>query len=176
MIFLSVGTQLGFDRLVRAVDSWSASNRTVQVTAQIGAGSYIPKHLRYLRACSPEEFESFARRSQLLIAHAGIGSLLTAINTRRPLIVFPRSAELGEHRNNHQHEGVERFFSDFNVHIARDQKSLHELLDSRNRLGAAEARRSNDIDDLHSTLLELRTGVDQKRGRPSSVLLGRAVR
>ncbi len=45
MIFATVGTQLPFDRLIRALDGWAASNGGVEVFAQIGRGEYEPSHI-----------------------------------------------------------------------------------------------------------------------------------
>ena len=41
MIFVTVGSQLPFDRLVRAVDDWAAGNGGAAAFAQIGASSYL---------------------------------------------------------------------------------------------------------------------------------------
>ena len=49
MIFLAVGTQFGFDRLVKVVDE-AIGRQLIQDTvfAQIGPGSYLPKRMEYV--------------------------------------------------------------------------------------------------------------------------------
>ena len=47
MIFVTVGTQLPFDRLVRAVDAWAAEHPQVDVFGQIGPASFRPKHFAH---------------------------------------------------------------------------------------------------------------------------------
>ena len=44
MIFVAVGTQLAFDRLIKYMDEWAAVN-SEKVIAQIAEGTYLPKHI-----------------------------------------------------------------------------------------------------------------------------------
>jgi hypothetical protein len=51
MLFLTIGTLTGFDRLVRAVDNAVAAGTIRdEVFAQIGPGPYIPKHMKSVKA------------------------------------------------------------------------------------------------------------------------------
>ena len=43
-----------------------------------------------------------------IVAHAGMGTILTALETGKRLLVMPRRAALGEHRNDHQLATVSR--------------------------------------------------------------------
>ena len=56
MIFVTVGEQLPFDRLIKTVDEWAASQGREDVFAQIGKASYIPKHIKWTKFVSPEKF------------------------------------------------------------------------------------------------------------------------
>ncbi len=102
MIFLSVGTQLGFDRLVRCVDLWAARTPSADVFAQIGGGRYVPSHCRWARELPRGEYEDRIAACELIVSHAGMGTVLAAGDSRKPIIVMPRRGELGEHRNDHQ--------------------------------------------------------------------------
>ncbi len=42
-IFLVVGTQFPFDRLVKLIDHWAAGKKHIQITGQIGYGKYKPE-------------------------------------------------------------------------------------------------------------------------------------
>lgn len=142
MIFVSVGTQLGFDRLVRAVDEWRASQHGVRVVAQIGAGSYEPLNMWSTPAMDTTSYERLVESSDLLVTHAGVGSLLAARRWRKPVIMLPRRAELGEHRNNHQVEGAAELFRARGAYIAEDIEQLKDLLDRRLELRAPSALES----------------------------------
>lgn len=101
MILLTVGMQLGFDRLVASMDAITPSLGQ-PVIAQTGIGTYPPQHMQAQHAFSPEEFEALAAQADLIVAHAGIGSVLTARRHNIPIVLVPRRVDLGEHRNDHQ--------------------------------------------------------------------------
>ena len=101
MIFVTVGMQLGFDRLIRAMDE-IALKLDEEVIAQIGIGQYVPHNISFQRHYLPEEIETLFDASRLIIAHAGIGTVLAAQRHAKPLVILPRWANLGEHRNDHQ--------------------------------------------------------------------------
>lgn len=101
MIFLTVGSQTSFDRLVHAADECCARHGC-EMLAQIGAGTYLPQHMRWFRMCSPAEFRRHCREADLIVAHAGMGSVLTALEFAKPMLLLPRRADLGETRNDHQ--------------------------------------------------------------------------
>lgn len=91
MIFVTVGSQTPFDRLIRAVDDWARDVGTAdEVVAQIGAGAYEPTSIRWVRSLSPAAFRDHCRQAQLVIAHAGMGSVLKAMEFGKPLLLLPR--------------------------------------------------------------------------------------
>ena len=101
VILVTVGTQLGFDRLIKAVDE-IALTLPNKVVAQIGRGDYVPKNMECERDLAPVEFDRLMASASLIVSHAGIGTVLTAQKMRKPIILVPRRADLGEHRNDHQ--------------------------------------------------------------------------
>jgi len=102
MIFVTVGGQVPFDRLIRAIDAWGAEQKGVHIFAQIGDSAYVPQHIDHCRLMSPEEFQDRVRNASLVVAHAGMGTILTSLQLGVPILVMPRTASLGEHRNDHQ--------------------------------------------------------------------------
>ncbi|TBO28314.1 hypothetical protein EYS42_15015 [Aquabacterium lacunae] len=128
MIFLTVGTQLGFDRLVKAMDEWASGHSDIRIFGQIGPGRYKPRHFEYARFVTPQETRDLTRGSKLIVAHAGIGSIVTALSEERQILVMPRLAERGEHRNDHQLATARKFVGRQGVTVAFDEKALkHEL-------------------------------------------------
>ncbi len=51
-----------------------------------------------------DEFSHQIKTAQLLILHAGAGSVIHALETGKCPVVMPRRADLGEHVNDHQVE------------------------------------------------------------------------
>lgn len=130
MIFVTVGTQLPFDRLIRAVDAWAQAHPDAEVFAQIGPGEYKPQYARWGDFVSPEEFDRYYAESQAIVAHAGMGTILTALQMAKPLLVLPRRADLGEHRNDHQVATARRFDAMGKVAVAFDESELSGKLDA----------------------------------------------
>jgi UDP-N-acetylglucosamine transferase subunit ALG13 len=108
VIFVTVGTQKPFDRMVSAVDAWAKARGRVDVFAQIGAGAK-PEHIRWARDLAPAEFKRQLEEADAIVAHAGMGTILSALSMGKPVLVLPRRASLGEHRNEHQLATTERF-------------------------------------------------------------------
>lgn len=105
MIFVTVGTQLPFDRLIRGMDLWAETHKETEVIAQtgtLGPQNYIPGHMEHMPTLDPDTFDTLCRDADVIVAHAGTGSLLKAHACETPLLMMPRRAGMGEHRNDHQ--------------------------------------------------------------------------
>lgn len=129
MIFVTVGAQIPFDRLIRAVDDWAALHPGVGVFAQIGDGAIPPRHFPFAARLTPPEFRSRVRASSLIVAHAGMGSILTALEQGKPILVFPRRGDLLETRNDHQLATARRFSAAGRVRVALEESALRRRLD-----------------------------------------------
>jgi UDP-N-acetylglucosamine transferase subunit ALG13 len=138
MIFVTVGTQLPFDRLVRGVDDWAAARGRTDVFAQIGPGVYEPRHIRWQRFVTPDEFRAHLDAAEAIVAHAGMGSILEALCNAKPILVMPRRCDLREHRNDHQLATVRRFLAMGRIRAAMDEHELGDKLDEIIRTAAAE--------------------------------------
>lgn len=136
MIFVTVGTQLSFDRLVGAVDAWAARSGQA-VFAQVGPSTTRFEHIETAPFLTPDETAGRVREASLVVAHAGMGTIFTSLAARRPLIVLPRSAELGEHRNEHQMATARRLGERGIVTVAWDVDELEARLDSFEDVGVA---------------------------------------
>ncbi|MFH1119559.1 MAG: glycosyltransferase [Bacteroidota bacterium] len=101
-VFVVVGTQEPFDRMLKAVDEWAEKNRQESVFAQISRASYIPIHFESTGFISPELFDQKFQEADLIVSHAGMGTIISALQHAKPIIVMPRLAQFHEHRNDHQ--------------------------------------------------------------------------
>ena len=124
VILVAVGTQFPFDRLIKTVDQWAIASGTSDVVAQIGPSSYMPANLQARAFVPPQEFQALLESADLLVAHCGMGSILTALSLGKPIIVMPRSAALGEHRNDHQLATAQRFSNYPGVTVAYNEAEL----------------------------------------------------
>jgi UDP-N-acetylglucosamine transferase subunit ALG13 len=101
MIFVTIGSQEPFDRLISAVDNIAAS-LDVTIVAQTFRSEYHARHIKTLEFISPIEYNEYINKADIVIAHAGMGTILSVLQLDKPLIVMPRLAKYHETRNNHQ--------------------------------------------------------------------------
>lgn len=127
MIFVITGTQLPFDRLIRMLDEL-APLLDEEIVAQVNGSSYLPQHINTIDLMPPDEFDRLFKRARLILAHAGMGTILSALTMHKPLIVFPRIAALGEHRNEHQLATAEKMKALGYCYVATDKEELQSLL------------------------------------------------
>ena len=62
-----------------------------------------------------------------------MGTILTALEIGKPLLVMPRRASLGEHRNEHQLATARRFADLGKLRVAFDETELAGELDALDR-------------------------------------------
>lgn len=129
MIFVTVGTQLPFERLIKTIDVWAKENSIENIFAQIGNSSYHPYNINYKPFLTPEETYNKIYDSTLIISHAGMGTILTALELSKSIIVLPRKHSLGEHRNDHQIATCKKLKKLGLVHVAKDEDDLLFRLD-----------------------------------------------
>lgn len=138
MIFITVGTDLPFDRMMKVVDLWAGETGRKDVFAQIGEGGWQPKHIPFVEFLEPAEFKKRFAEATLIIGHAGMGTILSALLHGKPILVMPKKASLGEHRNEHQTATAKRMMALGNVNVAFDEAELREKLDRVDELQGRE--------------------------------------
>ena len=132
MIFLTVGSELPFDRLVRAVDSWCSARNRNDVFGQIAdrrPQGYCPKNFTWCEFLEPEDFQHKIKESEFIIAHAGMGSIIAALTYSKPIVIMPRLVSFKETRNDHQVATVERLGIRSGIHAASDEDRVSVVLD-----------------------------------------------
>lgn len=127
-----------FDRMVRAVDAWAGAHGRRDVFAQIGTTDWRPTHIEWTELLEPDEFRRRVREARVLVAHAGMGSILTALEAGKPILVMPRRGDLQETRNDHQIATARQFQSLGRVAVALDEHELPRKLDEIESLASSE--------------------------------------
>jgi UDP-N-acetylglucosamine transferase subunit ALG13 len=154
MIFVTVGTELPFDRLVGVVDEWAGRTQRADVFAQIGDSFRRPNHIRYKTFIEPAEFARRFAAADVIVSHAGMGTILSALQFQKPIVVMPRRASLQEHRNEHQLATARRLAELGKVTVALDEDELRRTLDRLGELKAQERIGAYASDGLISALRE----------------------
>lgn len=130
MILITVGAQMPFPRLVDAVDQWASKHPDTRVFSQVGDQD-PPRNMDSTPFLGPDELRSRIAAAEIVVAHAGMGTIITCLELGRPLIVFPREGARRETRNDHQIATADRFGQRPGVWVARTVDELHDLLDRR---------------------------------------------
>jgi UDP-N-acetylglucosamine transferase subunit ALG13 len=96
MIFITLGTVLPYDELIQMVDTLKALLKLDdKVYAQIGNGTYIPKHMKYLRFIG--SMDEVYKRADIIISTCGAGTILENVTHGRKLVVVQNPGITGGH-------------------------------------------------------------------------------
>ena len=140
MIFVTIGTQAPFDRFIRIIDE-VAPLIDEEIIAQVYKCNFTPQNIKTVDFLAPDEFNELLEKANTIVSHAGMGTILSALQKHKPIIIFPRIAALGEHRNEHQLATARKFKELGTIYVAMDEQELKTLilrkdLVSLNEIGA----------------------------------------
>ncbi len=127
MIFATVGTQLPFPRLVGELDRLAGEHR-LEIVAQTCDPEFRATNMTTHAHLEPKLFESLFSAAKVVVGHAGIGTILCAKKYGKPIILMPRRASFGEHRNEHQLATVAQLGNSAGIHVALETDALERLL------------------------------------------------
>lgn len=131
MIFCTIGTQAPFDRFLKIVDE-VAADLDEEVVAQVYKSHYQAKNIKTVNFLPPDEFQKLFKSARMIVAHAGMGTIISAMQQKKPIIVFPRIAKFGEHRNEHQLATAAKMKELGYVYVANNAEELKILLKNPN--------------------------------------------
>lgn len=104
MILVTVGSApYSFLRLIEAADQLAVQSGQ-EVIIQYGLSKPILKNSKGFAFIPYDEMLELFQKAEIVISHASAGPVLFAERYRKPLILFPRSGDRGEHIDNHQLE------------------------------------------------------------------------
>lgn len=100
MIVVTVGTnEAPFDRLLRAFDGQSVDE---ELLVQHGPSKIRPVGAACVEFLAYDDLAAAIGRARVVVTHAGVGSIMTALaNGKRP-VVLPRLRRFGEAVDDHQ--------------------------------------------------------------------------
>ncbi|MCK4793401.1 MAG: hypothetical protein KAV87_57260 [Desulfobacteraceae bacterium] len=129
MIFLTVGTQFPFARLVKAVDDVIDKGLiNEEIFAQIGESPYKPRNFDYVDFLDKPFFERWMQKASGIIGHAGMGTITMALDNNKPLLVMPRLKKYDEVVNDHQVAIARRFKELGHILVAYNEHNLAEKI------------------------------------------------
>lgn len=131
MIFAAVGTQkFPMDRLLNELERLAGAGLISEpVFVQSGTSACALPHLQSSPYLSREEMDKMVAGCSIMICHAGVGSILTALKAGKKVIVVPRLAAFGEHVDDHQLEIAQSFARAGYVRTVEDITGLKDAID-----------------------------------------------
>jgi len=125
MIFLTVGTQFPFDRLVKAIDDILGKGIIdEEIIGQTGQTSYEPRHFRAVKFLGKKEFDENLKNAAGIIGHAGMGTIRMALDNDKPLLAMPRLKKYHEVVHDHQVEIAKKFEELGHILVAYQEQEL----------------------------------------------------
>lgn len=126
--FVSVGNaKQPFRRLLDAV-AHLVPHLPQPVIVQHGHTPFASAACQVTAFMGMEEFARHIKTAELLILHAGAGSVIHAIEAGKRPVVMPRRADLGEHVNDHQIEFSRALAEAGKVVVAESPECLGEAI------------------------------------------------
>ena len=109
MILVLLGTQNNdFHRLLDEIEkNIENGNINDEVVVQAGFTKYKSDKMKIFSLTSKENLEDLIKQADLIITHAGVGSIEMALEQNKKVIAVPRLKKFREHVNDHQKD-IER--------------------------------------------------------------------
>lgn len=149
MIFVTVGTTLPFDELVRAVDEGVASGAIGdRVICQVGNGSYVPAHCEYFTF--RQGIDDLVAEADVVVGHGGTGTVLglMAAGARFVAVVNRTAAD------NHQHEFLEYLGERYGILWTAEPAEVPALIGRAAETRARPFDEPRLVDDLRAFIEE----------------------
>lgn len=104
MILVMLGTQNNdFHRLLDEIEkNIENGNINEDVIVQAGFTKYKSDKMKIFSLTTKENLENLIKKADLIITHAGVGSIEMALEQNKKVIAIPRLKKFGEHVNDHQ--------------------------------------------------------------------------
>ena len=132
LIFVTIGSseEYKFPRLLNIIDELCEEGtiKGEDVIAQIGYTDYKPCNYKAFDMTSDEEFKSLVDKADIVITHAGTGSVTYALKAQKKVIIFPRQFRYNEHLDDHQLELAKLFTDKGYALSAMDKVELRDRL------------------------------------------------
>lgn len=127
--FVTLGTikPFEFPELVKAVEAGLPDD--AEIVWQLGATTYQPARGTVFTQMSAPEFDAAVRHADVVITHAGVGTLIALVEAGADVIAVPRRKSRNEHVDDHQLQIAEEFASRGLIRV-READELPALLRS----------------------------------------------
>ena len=145
MILVSLGTQdKEFSRLLLMIQKLVDENLIKEkVIVQAGYTKFKTDTMEVFDYVSMDKFSELLDECDLLITHGGVGTIMSALKLKKPVIACARLAKFHEHHNDHQCEIIEAFEKQGYLIKCDEEHSLKECLQQAKEFRSKEIISNN---------------------------------
>jgi UDP-N-acetylglucosamine transferase subunit ALG13 len=169
LIFVTLGTHE--QPLLRAIELVATLDGEDEIMIQHGSTPARPDLVtaHWVDYLESDALLGHIHRADVVISHAGVGSMITAIRNGKKPVVVPRLARFGEHVDDHQLELAEQFAARDLVFLCGPEDRIGEFVSRAKSAETAARPRENGL--LREAVAEAALGGT--RTRRSSALRAR---
>lgn len=151
-IFVTVGNSLDpFDRLLRMVDA-ALPPAGIEGLCQHGVSAVRPRGLQAVSALPRREFERELERADVVVCHAGVGTLWSAMQAGHCPVVIPRLASHREIVNDHQLEICAELEREGLLRVVASQEDLVRAITSTTRRPVSQRAGDSGLESVRDAL------------------------
>ncbi len=127
-------TNFKFDRLFKIIDELIDEGvlKGEEVVAQTGIKNYQIRNYENFEFATNDEMDKLQLDAQVIICHAGTGTVTGSLLKEKKVIVFPRLKQFNEHESDNQLELATAFRDAGFVEYATDKESLIYAINNLN--------------------------------------------
>ncbi len=149
MIFVTIGTSEPFDRLLDAIPVGPE-----RLVVQAGRSRVRPEGAEIVDFIAFDEVDRLMREARVIVMHAGVGSVLTAVRNGKCPLVVPRLAGHGEAVDDHQVEFARRLDGLGFVRLIEDPRDLASAISAVEGSVTLSSRPSHLATEIRTYLRE----------------------
>jgi UDP-N-acetylglucosamine transferase subunit ALG13 len=145
LILVTVGTHnQGFPRLIKTIDNLAVHIKE-KIIIQTGYTNYEPRNCEWFKFIPYEKFIELIKKSNLIITHGGIGSIMISLQLKKPTIVVPRLKKFYEHIDDHQLQIAKELEKQKRVIVVYDIKDLKKTIKQSKKFIPTRMTKNNKI-------------------------------
>lgn len=128
MVLVMVGTQKQqFLRIFNMVEN-SKILENEEIIAQIGHTKFQSNKIKCFEFIENEKLQQYIKDAELIICHAGVGTIFECLHQNKKVIAVPRLQEFKEHVDNHQLEICEALEKEGYILVCKKDDDFDEIL------------------------------------------------
>ena len=126
MIFVTLGTQdKQFKRLLDLIEN---SHIDDEIIVQAGFTKYSSNKMKIYDYLEKSLFEKYIYDADLIISHAGVGTLVSSLKRGKKVLAVPRLAKYGEHHNDHQLQIADAYYQKGYIEVLKENEDIDKKL------------------------------------------------